>query len=888
MNRAAHYICIHGHFYQPPRENPWLEAVELQDSAYPYHDWNARITAESYWPNAAARIFDMQGRIDKIISNYARMSFNFGPTLLAWLAEQAPEAYAAILDADRESQNRFGGHGSALAQAYNHMILPLANRRDKITQVRWGISDFVARFRRLPEGMWLPEAAVDLETLDILAAEGILFTVLSPHQAARVRPLAPGGDFRSEEESPENGEGWIEVSGGRIDPTRPYLVKLPSGRSLALFFYDGPISQAIAFNRLLENGEVLAQRLLDRFSRESNRPQLVNVATDGETYGHHHHYGELALAHALQYVELYGQARLTNYGEYLALYPPEEEVEIFENSSWSCPHGIERWRRNCGCNVGGHPDWNQNWRQPLREALDWLRDTLAELSEPVGQALFRDFWAARDGYIEVILHRNGEEMTAFLEREAQHSLDQRERIRALKLMELQRHTQLMYTSCGWFFDELSGIETIQVLQYAGRAVQLAEELFSCPDLEEGFLQRLGQALSNFHELGSGRSIYEDYVRPAMVDLPKVVGHYALSLLFNSYPEESHIYSYEIQRENYHWQEWGRTRMGAGRVRIRSCITEEEGWFDFGVVHFGDQNLSGGVRLAQPQEEYQRMLMESQAAFERTDLPEVLQVFTRYFGELHYSLRSLFRDEQRVMMQQVLAPILQEAENIYYRLYQQYAPLMHFILDLKIPLPEVFQGVPQVALNSLLRRDLQDPTDRERIMQHFNAAQELGCRLDISGLEFVFRATLERAALDFRERPEEFNRLECLEMAVDLMALLPFPVNTWRTQNLFYEVLLTEYPRMAAQAMQLTVSTEYPMVGPIQSLPSISSIEGMGIPPTETSVAVSLLVSGIVTQPDPALSTSNSEAVVAAARRWLEHFQRIGSRLGIRIPEPGKA
>lgn len=297
------YICIHGHFYQPPRENPWLEDIEVQDSAYPFHDWNERITAECYAPNTVSRILDGEGRIVNLPNNYAKISFNFGPTLLSWLASKAPETYEAILAADRMSQKNFSGHGSALSQAYNHMIMPLANRRDKYTQVRWGLRDFEFRFGRRPEGMWLPETAVDLETLDIMAESGIRFTILCPHQAKQVRPVGQGD--------------WMDVSDGRIDPTMAYALLLPSGRQINLFFYDGPISRGAAFEGLLSRGENLAQRLTGAFTEERQWPQLVHIATDGETYGHHQHFGDMALTYALQYIEEYNLARLTNYGEYL-------------------------------------------------------------------------------------------------------------------------------------------------------------------------------------------------------------------------------------------------------------------------------------------------------------------------------------------------------------------------------------------------------------------------------------------------------------------------------------------------------------------------------------------------------------------------------------------
>jgi alpha-amylase/alpha-mannosidase (GH57 family) len=338
LNATDRYVCIHGHFYQPPRENPWLEAIELQDSAYPYHDWNERITAECYAPNSVSRILDAQNRIIRLVNNYAKISFNFGPTLLDWLAANGPEVYGAILDADRQSRHQFSGHGSALAQPYNHVILPLANHRDRQTQIAWGIRDFERRFRRFPEGMWLPETAVDLESLEILAELGIRFTILAPHQAGRVRRIG--------------NSDWQLVNCGEIDPTRAYEQRLPSGRSLAIFFYDAPIARAVAFEGLLSSGENFARRLTGAFSDDRDWPQLVHIATDGESYGHHHRFGDMALAYALNMIESRGLARLTNYGEFLEKYPPTHEVDIREKTSWSCSHGVDRWWSDCGCNAG--------------------------------------------------------------------------------------------------------------------------------------------------------------------------------------------------------------------------------------------------------------------------------------------------------------------------------------------------------------------------------------------------------------------------------------------------------------------------------------------------------------------------------------------------------
>ena len=379
------------------RENPWLETVEIQDAAAPYHDWNERITAECYAVNGASRILNEKKQIIRILNNYARMSFNFGPTLLSWLEENAPRTYRMILEADRHSQERFDGHGSAMAQVYSHMIMPLASTQDKVTQIRWGIADFEHRFQRKPEGMWLAETAADSETLELLADHGILYTVLSPYQCALVRPLADQDGLSAGE--------WTETPNGSVNTTRPYLVRFPNGKSLAVFFYDGPRSRAIAFEGLLHSGEKFATKLVSGFSRNPNSPELVHVATDGESYGHHHRHGEMALTYALKSIEDQDLAKLTNYGQFLTISPPTYEAQIIENTSWSCFHGVERWRSDCGCN-GGHGGWNQKWRGPLRQALDELRDALIEPTRQLGETLFQDVDAARDGYIEVILDRS--------------------------------------------------------------------------------------------------------------------------------------------------------------------------------------------------------------------------------------------------------------------------------------------------------------------------------------------------------------------------------------------------------------------------------------------------------------------------------------------------
>jgi alpha-amylase/alpha-mannosidase (GH57 family) len=770
------YVCIHGHFYQPPRENPYLEAIELQDSAYPYHDWNERITAECYAPNAASRIVDAENRILKLLNNYARISFNFGPTLLSWLKEQAPRVYQVILDADKESGERFSGHGSALAQGYNHMILPLANRRDKVTQVKWGVRDFESRFGRRPEGMWLPETAVDTETLEVLAENGIQFTILAPRQAQRVRP--------------KNSSKFEDVSGARIDPARAYRADLPSKRRIDLFFYDGPISQGVAFEGLLNDGKRFADRLLSGFSDTRQGSQLVHIATDGESYGHHHHYGEMALSFALDEIDQGDVARLTNYGEYLEKYPPKHVVEIVENSSWSCVHGIERWRNDCGCNSGGHP-WNQQWRAPLRAALDWLRDKLAPIFESRLAAYLHDPWASRDDYIRVILDRSRESRQAFFADHAIRPLEANEQVMVLKLLEMQRHALLMYTSCGWFFDDLSGLETVQVIHYAARALQLAEEC-SGESLEPEFLQHLALAKSNLPEHGDGAKIYEKWVKPAVVDIQRVAAHYAISSLFESYAEKTGIYCYEAERVKYSVEAEGKIHLATGCARFRSTITDESAELDFSVLHLGDHNVTAGVRPANcsASDEEQRKVIE---AFDHADTAEVIRLIDQVYGKNIFSLRMLFRDEQRKITNLILNESLNSAAAVYRAVFESQAPLIRFLNGLEIPVPNALKSAAEIALNSQLQQYLERPDlDTDSIQGILREAAASKIALDSTTLEYKTRKRLEKEASDFAANPADFTAAERIIKLLDLIPALPFPVVLWEAQNLCYRPLITAF------------------------------------------------------------------------------------------------
>ncbi len=532
MNR---YVCIHCHFYQPPRENPWLEDVELQDSAYPYHDWNEKITDECYRENAASRILDRDKKIIEIANNYSKISFNFGPTLLSWLQKYDPQVYESIIEADRKSQENFSGHGAAIAQAYNHIIMPLANTRDKYTQILWGIRDFEYHFGRQPEGMWLPETAVDLETLELLAEQEIKFTILAPHQAMRTRRIGS--------------RQWRKVEDDRINTTRPYICHLASGRTISLFFYHRPVALGVVDGRILKDGEVFAKELSGILDKNPKEAQLAHIAADGETFGHHHRYADMALAYCLRYIESNNLADITVYGEYLEKFSPTYEVEIHENTSWSCSHGVERWRGNCGCCYGKYPSGAQQWRAPLREAMDWLRDQLVGLYENKMAEYVSNPWELRNEYINIINDRSVENVENFLSRFTAGELSDDKKVTLLKLLEMQRNALLMYTSCGWFFDDISGIEVVQIMRYASRAIQLAKEI-SGNDFETGFKDIVEKAQVNTKKFANGKEVYQALVQPTNIDLNRVGAHFAITSLFGKYPAKTDIYCYSADTEVY--------------------------------------------------------------------------------------------------------------------------------------------------------------------------------------------------------------------------------------------------------------------------------------------------------------------------------------------------
>jgi hypothetical protein len=781
------YVCIHGHFYQPPRENPWLEAIEPQPSARPYRDWNERITAECYRPNAAARVVDGQGQIIDIVDNYQRMSFNVGPTLMSWLEQHARDVHDALVAADRASIARFAGHGSALAQVYNHVIMPLASPRDRTTQVRWGIADFRHRFGRAPEGMWLAECAVDTPSLEALAAEGIAFTVLAPHQAKAWRP--PDGAWRT---SP-------------IDPGRAYRYALPSGRSIDLFFYDGATSQAVAFERLLADGRQIINRMISRGGVEGDAPTLCHIATDGETYGHHHRYGDMALAWALAQVEAGWQdTRLTNYGQFRAEVPATWEVQLAESTSWSCAHGVARWREDCGCNSGGHPGWNQRWRRPLRDAFDWLRDQAAAALDTVGGLLYRDPWAARDAYIAVVLARTGDARDRFLAEHGSHALSNDERVRALSLMELARHAMLMYTSCGWFFDDLSGIETVQCMQYAARVGELIEEVGGDP-VESELVERLSAASSNLADEGDGRRVWERRVRPARIDPAKICAHVAVHSLVEVDPARSiDVYGYRVEFDDRLERRSGRARMIAGRVRVRSQLTEAATPLCFAGLYLGEQHVTGGVRDATPEPEWQATVEELTGALKTADVFAAQRAIDRRFPGAQLSLGALLAGSRERVLGAVLGESIRNAEDQLGDAYDSHAPLIRWLVAHDLPVPEVLMMVAEATLRRRVLANLRaEQASFSALRQQLIEAAEVKVNLDTPEIALAASEGLQRLidrVADHHDGPTGIDpsALDTVARAAEVIARMKSVVDLWFAQNATWRLLerLAELRRRA--------------------------------------------------------------------------------------------
>ena len=783
------YVTIHGHYYQPPRENPYLNAIERQPSAQPFQNWNERIYHECYRPNTMARILNDHQEVLDIVNNFEYLSFNVGATLMSWLEKYDLEVYHKIIEGDRLSAARLNGKGNAIAQVYNHIIMPLANERDKYTQIRWGKADFRERFGRDPEGMWLAETAVDRATLEALIAENIRFIILAPSQAERCRPLGT-------EDNPQ--PQWYEVGGSQIDPTRPYRCFLDQTRYIDIFFYDGPISRDMGFSNTLNSADNLANRLGQAVRGDRKQEsQLISVATDGETFGHHKGGTEKCLAYA--FTEVFGQRdwQVTNYAHYLSLHPPTWEVELKPVTAWSCSHGVERWRSNCGCGGGG--TWQQEWRKPLRDSLDWLRDRLAPLYETAAAELLKDPWQARDEYVRVLNSGHDPDAIAdFLTQQQNHPLSQTEQVDALRLLEMQRHCLLMYTSCGWFFDEISRPEGVQILRYASRAIQLAGELKGVQYQPE-FICRLAKAPSNVEVFRDGGEIYRQLVISAQVSLEQVAAHYAISSLFEVYSPRENIYCYTVEQIDYQKQSLGTMSLAVGQVKLTSMTTWEQQHFTFTALHLGGWDFHCCIKPFLNRLDYSTIKQELFAVFAEASIAQTLLTMNRIFGEQHFDLQHLFAEERHRVMNQLTKNTKQRLDRLYTQAYREnYSILLAFQRE-GLAIPQELQVAANVALSHRVQNaitKLQDAIIEPEVIDRYLAeiaaiateAQHLTCQLELPEAKVVLEQLtlrLLRQLLYNGDRKNTIADSQRITTIIDLAEQLNLDLSLCKSQELYF-------------------------------------------------------------------------------------------------------
>lgn len=769
-NQKEVFLTVHGHFYQPPRENPWLEAIELQDSALPFHDWNERINKECYNPNSVSKVVDSRNKILDIVNNYEYMSFNFGPTLLSWMEKFAPLTYERIIKADIESISEHNGHGNAMAQVYNHIIMPLANEHDKDTQIKWGIQDFEYRFGRKPEGMWLAETAVDDDTLRLLEANGIKFTVLSPYQALKIRK--------------EGSKDWQDVSWGNIDPARSYryYIKSAPGKYIDLFFYDGAISRSVAFDELLKDGNKFVKRLKEGVSDLRDYPQLVNIATDGESYGHHTKFGDMALAYVLHVKAKDAGFTITNYAEYLDKYRSDFEADIKQASSWSCFHGVGRWKEDCGCSTGGHPGWNQKWRKPLREALDYLRDEFTKIYETEGTKYFnKDVWEVRNNYISVILDRSSMSVTKFQNENFNNNLSDTDKVRAMELLEIQRQAMLMYTSCGWFFSEISGIETVQIMKYAARAMQLAAN-FSKKDFEKRFLEILQEAKSNIAEYGTGKDIFERFVKPSIITMKQIASLWAISSLYQDFDDEENVYCYKVQRHDYQRVQKGNSSLVVGRIEIQSRITLKKSNLVFALMQYASGDFHCTIKQYSDDIEFNNMKNNLIKTFMLNPLTEIIRALDEYFGKEYFTLKDIFIEERRKILQILLKDKLNKFARTYEEMYDEGKGSIYHMQNLGLSIPDEFKIAASYALsrkfNDLIIHSggFVDPSITQQAVDINYEAKKMGIKLDKAPSNKIFSKKINQNlnrltyGLEIQQAEvilELFDYIEKLELEVDI-------------------------------------------------------------------------------------------------------------------------
>ncbi|MBA3440545.1 MAG: DUF3536 domain-containing protein [Pyrinomonadaceae bacterium] len=782
-------LVIHGHFYQPPRENPWTGIVDREPSAHPFHDWNERIHFECYRPNGYARIVDNLGRVERIVNNYTQISFNFGPTLLSWLEQHHPETYRRILEADQESVQKHGGHGNAIAQGYNHTILPLCNARDRRTQVRWGIADFRHRFRREPESLWLPETACNDETLETLIEENLRYVILSPFQAERVRLIGK--------------DKWQSVADGSIDTTIPYLYfhRDGSGRSIVIFFYDGSIAKAIAFEGALASSQALVDRIARATPGDAGVGRIVNVATDGESYGHHFHFGDRCLAYALEAEAPSRGLWVTNYGEFLKRYPPTHEVEIMKGpddagTAWSCAHGVGRWSHDCGCQGGALDGWNQAWREPLRRALDFLRDEAARCFEATRGDLFRDPWAARDAYIELVVDRHPSH-EEFFRRHTPRPLQASEKIRALTFLEMQRSAMLMYTSCGWFFADISGIETVQVIKYAGRVLDFMEELHLDPPRER-FLELLAEAKSNIPKQGNGADIFRRSVEDSRITPERVASHLAICSLVDGGAETGEIAGLIYRRKDFKKQQNDQVTLATGRLQLEVIATGKQFDFAFAAMHSGSINFYHILKPFPGEERFKASADKLWINFPAAPLLTMLRLAQAEFGPDEYGLERVLPEERQQISEMVFGDIVKHFAEDYAVLYDDNRRSLEMLHKAGFELPSELRTAAEFTLGRRLEDEVRkqhqshDPIKFHQAMRIAHEAAQGGYEIDRAAVRSIFTEMITAGVCAAVATPS-FKNLQAALSSIKLGKKLNVEANLDQAQEAVHQALQDGLP-----------------------------------------------------------------------------------------------
>jgi hypothetical protein len=789
------FVIIHGHFYQPPRENPWIDTIETQDSAAPYHDWNERVYDECYRPNAHSRLLDSRGSIIDIYNNYRSLSFNFGPTLFSWLEHRHVVTARRIVDADAESCRRLDGHGNALAQVFNHIIMPLASRRDQLTQIRWGKHYFRERFKREPEGMWLAETAINMETVTCLVEEKIRFVVLSPSQAMAFRPL-------------DGNTPWTSAAGGldtrqayRIYPTDPAGSRLPG--FLDVFFYNAELSREAGFGNLLKDAKVLGERVNAAFDRHASSDQAVVLATDGETFGHHKPFGDMCVAYFFKKIAPALDIVPVNFGYFLALNPPRHEVQLKdafgEGSSWSCAHGVGRWSRDCGCATGGEPSWKQQWRAPLRAALRKLQESVDREFEgalPVRAAERQSPWELRDDYIKVIDDPSLPNFIRFLEQHAGGAKITQERAMAVrKLLEAQKYMLYAFTSCGWFFADIGGLEAVQNIAYGLRALQMGVPQDAFKGLFSEFVAALEQARSNTAGV-TGRTILERKVAPFCVHQEILVFTAAVEKavgFVNS--DRARLFRYDVRLRQLSETKSGRYSFHGYEVAVENEMSGEQGRWAVLVSHREMAEVRGWIVAAEVFGKKCPSGLKPEAWTGRSDAREL-------------TLRDVFQTSRESMAERIHQNTFKDTYAKYSAWMQRNEKELDFLSRLNFPLP-LYCRAPLTFVyteqwNSLLRqleRRGSEAEVAEKLGELSGTLKQFRIAIDLKpGAELIERIIImELSALSVRLSAETCARIECLLNIVDRFAI---PVPKSKIEDEFAPIAAGPVRELSAEVVRL--------------------------------------------------------------------------------------